>query len=158
MAIPHDIPPLHCGQCGYDIRGLPEAVCPECGSDLRKVGSRERNAEVRRRVLDLHAKVKSELFAYQLFTTAFLIPAAAVGLVFWSNFRMSFPTQFALFLSLCAPAGGLSYIVLSRLMRRAWPKQKQIRQLARQYPGAIDTVTRARLREHLGDSLRHLDD
>ena len=38
MAIPHDIPPLHCGKCGYDVRGLPEAVCPECGGDLKAVG------------------------------------------------------------------------------------------------------------------------
>ena len=29
---------VHCGQCGYDVRGLPGDTCPECGSDLNKVG------------------------------------------------------------------------------------------------------------------------
>jgi hypothetical protein len=27
-----------CGQCGYNVRGLPTFTCPECGSDLRTVG------------------------------------------------------------------------------------------------------------------------
>ena len=27
-----------CGNCGYDVRGLPGHICPECGSDLNEVG------------------------------------------------------------------------------------------------------------------------
>jgi hypothetical protein len=27
-----------CGQCGYNVTGLPSSFCPECGSDLRAVG------------------------------------------------------------------------------------------------------------------------
>lgn len=30
--------PVGCGQCGYDVRGLPSSICPECGSDLDDVG------------------------------------------------------------------------------------------------------------------------
>ena len=30
--------PILCGQCGYDVRGLPSVVCPECGGDLRVGG------------------------------------------------------------------------------------------------------------------------
>lgn len=33
---------LVCGQCGYDVRGLPSAICPECGADLAVVGLRDR--------------------------------------------------------------------------------------------------------------------
>jgi len=29
---------LHCGNCGYNVHGLPTSVCPECGSDLDIVG------------------------------------------------------------------------------------------------------------------------
>lgn len=31
-------PTFRCGQCGYDVRGLPTAVCPECGGNLHAVG------------------------------------------------------------------------------------------------------------------------
>jgi hypothetical protein len=27
-----------CGNCGYEVRGLPTFICPECGCDLREVG------------------------------------------------------------------------------------------------------------------------
>ncbi len=27
-------PPGHCGKCGYDLQGLPEARCPECGKSF----------------------------------------------------------------------------------------------------------------------------
>jgi hypothetical protein len=34
----HDVSvnPKFCGQCGYDLRGLPQARCPECGKDFRR--------------------------------------------------------------------------------------------------------------------------
>jgi hypothetical protein len=34
----HDVGvnPKFCGQCGYDLRGLPQARCPECGAEFRR--------------------------------------------------------------------------------------------------------------------------
>lgn len=34
----HDVSvnPRFCGQCGYDLRGLPQARCPECGTEFRR--------------------------------------------------------------------------------------------------------------------------
>ena len=36
----HDgcVNPGSCSQCGYDLRGLPEARCPECGTEFRRTG------------------------------------------------------------------------------------------------------------------------
>lgn len=31
-------PEPSCGNCGYNVIGLPGHICPECGSDLRQVG------------------------------------------------------------------------------------------------------------------------
>ncbi len=33
---------IYCGNCRYDVRGLPGTICPECGSDLLIVGVSDR--------------------------------------------------------------------------------------------------------------------
>jgi hypothetical protein len=41
---------LHCGKCGYDVRGLPSDICPECGSNLDVVGRVQHRTLKQRRV------------------------------------------------------------------------------------------------------------
>lgn len=66
-----------CGQCGYDVRGLPTFTCPECGSDLRQVGIRS-GAASGNPLLLLARAIASSWKRLVLWTVAYIIVMAGV--------------------------------------------------------------------------------
>ena len=145
MAIPIDIPLVKCGQCAYDLRGLPGTHCPECGGDLRAVGWTTEKTDTEKQIRKLRNRADQLKEAGQTagIVVALVVVCISTAIVA-SQFKPGWIQWVATF-----PVGILTGVAY--LIARDWtkPKVRKLREQADELERINFNEVAVAMREHL---------